>query len=53
MMPYLLPFNLFLLLNELYVYVCEKVLQVKMGKYGKFISCSGFPDCRYTFDLRN
>jgi DNA topoisomerase-1 len=23
-------------------------LVIRWGRYGKFISCSGFPDCRYT-----
>ncbi|MCX8062571.1 MAG: type I DNA topoisomerase [Anaerolineales bacterium] len=27
---------------------CGKELVVRFGRYGKFISCSGFPDCRYT-----
>jgi len=26
---------------------CGKVLFIKLGKYGKFLSCSGFPDCKY------
>ncbi|MFZ5425291.1 MAG: type I DNA topoisomerase [Patescibacteria group bacterium] len=26
---------------------CGKVLYIKLGKYGKFLSCSGFPDCEY------
>lgn len=26
---------------------CGKHLNVKLGKYGKFLSCSGFPDCHY------
>jgi DNA topoisomerase-1 len=26
---------------------CGKVLNVKLGKYGRFLSCSGFPDCKY------
>ncbi len=26
---------------------CGKKLVVKLGKYGKFLSCSGFPDCEY------
>lgn len=31
--------------------VCEKcgnVMVYKMGRYGKFLACSGFPDCRNT-----
>ncbi|HQF80473.1 MAG TPA: type I DNA topoisomerase, partial [Flexilinea sp.] len=27
---------------------CGKDLVIRNGKYGKFISCSGFPQCRYT-----
>ncbi len=27
---------------------CGKELVIRFGRYGKFISCSGFPDCRYT-----
>lgn len=27
---------------------CEKDLVIRWGRYGKFISCSGFPDCRHT-----
>jgi DNA topoisomerase-1 len=27
---------------------CGKDLVIRYGRYGKFISCSGFPDCRYT-----
>jgi DNA topoisomerase-1 len=26
---------------------CGKPLVVKLGKYGKFLSCSGFPECKY------
>ncbi len=26
---------------------CGKPLIVKLGKYGKFLSCSGYPDCEY------
>jgi len=26
---------------------CKKPLVVKLGKYGKFLSCSGFPECKY------
>jgi len=26
---------------------CGKLLVVKLGKYGKFLSCSGFPQCKY------
>ncbi len=27
---------------------CGKDLVIRWGRYGKFISCSGFPDCRHT-----
>jgi DNA topoisomerase-1 len=27
---------------------CGKDLVIRFGRFGKFISCSGFPDCRYT-----
>ncbi len=26
---------------------CGKILYIKLGKYGKFLSCSGFPECEY------
>ena len=27
---------------------CSKDLIIRFGRHGKFIGCSGFPDCRYT-----
>ncbi len=27
---------------------CGKPLAIKMGRYGKFLACSGFPECKYT-----
>jgi DNA topoisomerase-1 len=27
---------------------CQRPLLLKHGRYGKFIACSGFPECRYT-----
>ena len=27
---------------------CGKTLIVKHGRYGKFLACSGFPECKYT-----
>lgn len=30
---------------------CQRNLVVKMGRYGKFLACPGFPDCRYTRPL--
>ncbi len=30
---------------------CGKPLVFKLGKYGKFLSCSGYPDCKYARPL--
>ena len=30
---------------------CGQELKVKMGRYGKFLACSGFPACKYTEPL--
>jgi DNA topoisomerase-1 len=30
---------------------CSKKLAIKLGRRGKFIACTGFPDCRYTAAL--
>lgn len=30
---------------------CGKTLDIKLGKYGKFLSCSGFPDCDFAKPL--
>ncbi|MHB8157942.1 MAG: DNA topoisomerase, partial [Desulfocucumaceae bacterium] len=30
---------------------CQRNLVVKMGRYGKFLACPGFPECRYTKPL--
>jgi len=27
---------------------CGKPMVVKLGRYGKFIACSGYPECKYT-----
>ncbi len=27
---------------------CSKDMVIKMGKFGKFLACTGFPDCKYT-----
>lgn len=27
---------------------CQKELVIKRGRFGKFIACSGFPDCKFT-----
>ncbi|MCK5840636.1 MAG: type I DNA topoisomerase [Candidatus Sabulitectum sp.] len=31
--------------------LCGRILLEKMGKFGKFLACSGFPSCRYTRPL--
>ncbi|MBI4919784.1 type I DNA topoisomerase [Candidatus Azambacteria bacterium] len=31
---------------------CGKDLLIRMGRFGKFYACSGFPDCRYTAPLK-
>jgi len=30
---------------------CSRNLVIKMGRYGKFLACPGFPECRYTRPL--
>jgi len=30
---------------------CHRPLVVRWGKYGKFLACSGFPDCKYSENL--
>jgi len=30
---------------------CGRPLVIKWGKYGKFLACSGFPECRYSENL--
>ena len=32
--------------------VCDGWLNTRMGKYGRFLGCSNFPDCNYTRNLR-
>ncbi|HEY3176330.1 MAG TPA: type I DNA topoisomerase [Candidatus Polarisedimenticolia bacterium] len=32
---------------------CGKPMVVKWGRYGKFMACTGYPECRNTFDLKN
>jgi len=27
---------------------CGKPLAIKMGRYGKFLACNGYPECKYT-----
>jgi len=31
--------------------LCGKQLMIKFGRFGKFLACSGFPDCKYTRSL--
>ena len=31
--------------------LCGKPLVVKQGRYGKFLACSGYPDCKYTAQI--
>ncbi|NTW04680.1 MAG: type I DNA topoisomerase [Peptococcaceae bacterium] len=30
---------------------CQRNLVIKMGRYGKFLACPGFPECRFTKPL--
>lgn len=30
---------------------CNRPLVIRWGKYGKFLACSGFPDCKYSENL--
>lgn len=32
---------------------CTKPLAIRLGKRGRFIGCTGYPDCDYTQDLSN
>ncbi len=32
---------------------CERNLVIRTGRFGRFISCSGFPDCRYRRSFMN
>lgn len=32
---------------------CGKTLAIRLGKRGRFIGCSGYPECDYTQDLNN
>lgn len=31
---------------------CGKPLKVKLGRFGKFLACTGFPDCKHTQPLK-
>ena len=30
---------------------CDRILNIKLGKYGKFLSCSGYPECSFAKPL--
>jgi DNA topoisomerase-1 len=32
---------------------CGAPLFIRVSKYGKFLACSNYPKCKYTFDLEN
>lgn len=32
---------------------CQKPLVIKLGRYGRFYACSGFPECRFVRSLKN
>ena len=32
--------------------ICGKPLIIKMSRFGKFLACSGFPECRFTKSLK-
>jgi DNA topoisomerase-1 len=32
---------------------CGAPLLIRISKYGKFLACSNYPQCKYTFDLEN
>ncbi len=31
---------------------CDKPLVIRIGRYGKFFACSGFPECKYTKSIK-
>lgn len=33
--------------------LCSQPLIIRFGRFGKFLSCSGFPDCKYTAPVEN
>jgi DNA topoisomerase-1 len=33
--------------------LCGKMLAIKIGPYGKFLGCSGFPECKHTKKIIN
>ncbi len=32
--------------------LCKKLLVIKLGRFGKFLACSGFPECRHTEPIK-
>jgi len=32
---------------------CQKPLAIKMGRFGKFLACTGYPECKHTEPLEN
>ena len=32
---------------------CGSELEERSGKYGKFLGCTGYPQCDYTFKVRD
>ena len=32
--------------------LCDKPVVVKVGRFGKFLACSGYPDCKYTSSFK-
>jgi DNA topoisomerase-1 len=32
---------------------CSSQLLIRVSKYGRFLACSNYPKCKYTFDLEN
>ncbi|MFX1260089.1 MAG: topoisomerase DNA-binding C4 zinc finger domain-containing protein, partial [Promethearchaeota archaeon] len=32
---------------------CGRLLKEREGKYGKFLGCTGYPQCRFTFNLKD
>jgi len=33
--------------------LCDKTMSIKIGPYGKFLGCSGFPECKHTKKIVN
>ncbi len=32
---------------------CNDVLLIRNGKYGKFLGCNSYPNCKYTRDIKD